>query len=168
MNIYFVIKFLKVSAAPNGINACVALKLTTHQQNSAWLAVSGCYQNRPTTMLIYAHAYTISPKLPVWNYAIATEKHAASVFGWLLIVVETGKIKKCLNQAFLPTKIYGKFTIHSADALEGTKHITQKIPFGGTEYFELLALWAVAGFSAHCHDIIHTTKIYYITIASII
>lgn len=33
---------------------------------------------------------------------------------------------------------YGAFTIHSATTLTGKKVIKQKIPFGGTEYFELL------------------------------
>ena len=33
---------------------------------------------------------------------------------------------------------YGTFTVYSANSLEGKKLIKQKIPFGGTEYFELL------------------------------
>lgn len=33
---------------------------------------------------------------------------------------------------------YGAFTIHSATTIEGKKIIKQKIPFGGTDYFELL------------------------------
>ncbi len=33
---------------------------------------------------------------------------------------------------------YGTFTIHSATTIDGKKRIKQKIPFGGTEYFELL------------------------------
>ena len=33
---------------------------------------------------------------------------------------------------------YGAFTVHSADAMTGKKLIKQKIPFGGTEYFNLL------------------------------
>ncbi|RCT89146.1 hypothetical protein, partial [Acinetobacter baumannii] len=33
---------------------------------------------------------------------------------------------------------YGQFTLHSADTLTGTRHVKQKIPFGGTEYFDLL------------------------------
>jgi DNA polymerase-4 len=33
---------------------------------------------------------------------------------------------------------YGTFTVYSAGSLEGKKIIKQKIPFGGTEYFELL------------------------------
>lgn len=33
---------------------------------------------------------------------------------------------------------YGAFTIHSATTIEGKKIIKQKIPFGGTEYFDLL------------------------------
>ena len=34
--------------------------------------------------------------------------------------------------------VYGAFSIHSATTIEGKKVIKQKIPFGGTEYFELL------------------------------
>ena len=33
---------------------------------------------------------------------------------------------------------YGIFTLYSANSLEGKKIIKQKIPFGGTDYFELL------------------------------
>ncbi len=33
---------------------------------------------------------------------------------------------------------YGIFTVHAADSLVGTTQIRQKIPFGGTEYFDLL------------------------------
>lgn len=33
---------------------------------------------------------------------------------------------------------YGAFTLHLGSTIEGKKHIKQKIPFGGTEYFELL------------------------------
>lgn len=33
---------------------------------------------------------------------------------------------------------YGMFTVHSADSLIGTRNVKQKIPFGGTEYFDLL------------------------------
>ena len=33
---------------------------------------------------------------------------------------------------------YGAFTVFSADSLNGKELIKQKIPFGGTEYFNLL------------------------------
>jgi DNA polymerase-4 len=33
---------------------------------------------------------------------------------------------------------YGSFTVYTATSLEGKKMIKQKIPFGGTEYFDLL------------------------------
>jgi nucleotidyltransferase/DNA polymerase involved in DNA repair len=33
---------------------------------------------------------------------------------------------------------YGTFTVYSATTLNGTKIVKQKVPFGGTEYFELL------------------------------
>lgn len=32
----------------------------------------------------------------------------------------------------------GTFTVFSATTLPGTKTVKQKVPFGGTEYFELL------------------------------
>ena len=35
-------------------------------------------------------------------------------------------------------EFYGMFTVYSADAMTGTKNIKQKIPFGGTKYFDLL------------------------------
>jgi DNA polymerase-4 len=34
--------------------------------------------------------------------------------------------------------MYGTFSVYMASSLEGTKLVKQKIPFGGTEYFELL------------------------------
>jgi len=33
---------------------------------------------------------------------------------------------------------YGRFMIHAANSLEGKRTVKQKIPFGGTKYFELL------------------------------
>jgi len=33
---------------------------------------------------------------------------------------------------------YGTFTVYSAASLVGTRLVKQKIPFGGTEYFDLL------------------------------
>lgn len=33
---------------------------------------------------------------------------------------------------------YGTFMIHAANSLKGKKIVKQKIPFGGTKYFELL------------------------------
>jgi len=33
---------------------------------------------------------------------------------------------------------YGSFTVLPADTLTGKKTVKQKIPFGGTEYFDLL------------------------------
>ena len=33
---------------------------------------------------------------------------------------------------------YGTFTVYTANSMNGAKIITQKVPFGGTEYFELL------------------------------
>jgi DNA polymerase IV len=35
-------------------------------------------------------------------------------------------------------ELYGTFTVHSADSLLGKSLIKQKIPFGGTQYFDLL------------------------------
>ena len=54
-------------------------------------------------------------------------------------------ISKDIAEEDRPTKsmdeindFYGAFTVHTATTLAGKKVIKQKIPFGGTEYFDLL------------------------------
>lgn len=50
-------------------------------------------------------------------------------------IVKLGDLTKAMDEI---NDFYGLFTVHSATTIEGKKIIKQKIPFGGTEYFELL------------------------------
>lgn len=50
-------------------------------------------------------------------------------------ISKIGDLTKAMDEI---NEFYGKMTLHMATTLEGKKIIKQKIPFGGTEYFELL------------------------------
>lgn len=50
-------------------------------------------------------------------------------------VTKIGDLTKAMDEI---NEFYGKMTLHMATTLEGKKIIKQKIPFGGTEYFDLL------------------------------
>ena len=50
-------------------------------------------------------------------------------------VAKAGDLTKAVDEI---NDFYGAFTVHMATTLEGKGVIKQKIPFGGTEYFELL------------------------------
>ena len=49
--------------------------------------------------------------------------------------IKAGDITKAVDEI---NDFYGAFTVYSATTIEGKKVIKQKIPFGGTDYFELL------------------------------
>jgi len=49
--------------------------------------------------------------------------------------VKIGDLTKAMDEI---NDFYGMFTVHSATTIDGKKIIKQKIPFGGTEYFDLL------------------------------
>ncbi|RYF28867.1 MAG: hypothetical protein EOO17_03820 [Chloroflexi bacterium] len=51
---------------------------------------------------------------------------------------DTSKIKDITKAMDEINDFYGAFTVHSATTINGKKVIKQKIPFGGTDYFELL------------------------------
>ena len=51
---------------------------------------------------------------------------------------DISKIKDLASAVDEINDFYGSFTIYSASTLEGKKIIKQKIPFGGTEYFDFL------------------------------
>lgn len=68
-------------------------------------------------------------------YLYQLEPAGRSQLSLLEDVIKADHLTKATDQI---NDIYGTFTIHSADSLTGTKNIKQKIPFGGTEYFNLL------------------------------
>ena len=50
-------------------------------------------------------------------------------------VIKADYLTKAMDEI---NDFYGSFTVFSADTLIGKQNVKQKIPFGGTEYFDLL------------------------------
>jgi len=68
-------------------------------------------------------------------YCYGLESSKASQLSMFEDIAKVGDITKAMDEI---NEFYGKMTLHMATTLEGKKIIKQKIPFGGTEYFELL------------------------------
>jgi len=90
-----------------------------------WLHVSRLFDHRPKhmdvrTMGMYLYELTPSTR---------------SQLSLMDDVIKAGEITKAVDEI---NDFYGSFTVFTADTLTGTKTVKQKIPFGGTEYFELL------------------------------
>ena len=71
--------------------------------------------------------------LGIFCYGIEPSKR--SQLGFFEDVTKINDITKAVDEI---NDFYGAFTVHMAVTLEGKKVIKQKIPFGGTQYFELL------------------------------
>lgn len=68
-------------------------------------------------------------------YCYGLEPSKKSQLSMFEDVAKAGDLTKAVDEI---NDFYGAFTIHMATTLDGKKVIKQKIPFGGTEYFELL------------------------------
>ena len=71
--------------------------------------------------------------LGIYCYGIEPSKR--SQLGFFEDVLKEKELTKAVDEI---NDFYGAFTVHMAVTLEGKKVIKQKIPFGGTQYFELL------------------------------
>ena len=100
-------------------------KTTCYSNQDIWLRVSRLFNNRPEHLIVRTmglYLYKLSP----------STRNQQSLF------------REVQNADFLTKAVdeindyYGTFTIYSAETLEGTRNVKQKIPFGGTEYFNLL------------------------------
>jgi DNA polymerase-4 len=69
----------------------------------------------------------------VYCYQLETSRE--SQLGLFEDVAKLGDLTKSMDEI---NDRYGIFTVHLASTLDGKRLIKQKIPFGGTEYFELL------------------------------
>lgn len=90
-----------------------------------WLRVSKIFNNRPKYMSVRAMGL----------YLYKLEPSSRSQIG---LFHNTDKDQHITSAVDEINDRYGMFSVHSGDSLEGTKHVKQKIPFGGTEYFDLL------------------------------
>lgn len=90
-----------------------------------WLRVSRLFEQRPKHMIVRTmglYMYEITP----------STKSQLSMFD---DVTKADYLQQSIDEI---NDFYGNFTVFTADTLTGAKTVKQKIPFGGTEYFELL------------------------------
>lgn len=101
------------------------LKTTIYTNQDIWLQVSRLFDKRPKHMVVRTmglYLYQLTP----------STRCQLSLFDE---VQKAEYLTKAMDEI---NDFYGSFTIYSADTLAGTKNVKQKIPFGGTEYFDLL------------------------------
>lgn len=99
--------------------------MTFYTNQDIWLHVSRLFDKRPKHMVVRCmglYLYELSPS-------------TRSQLNMFEDVAKAGYLSKAVDEI---NDFYGSFTVFSADTLLGTKHVKQKIPFGGTEYFDLL------------------------------
>ncbi len=101
------------------------MKTTFYANQDIWLHVSRLFDQRPKHMVVRTmglYLYKLTP----------SSRSQLSMFD---DVLQADYLTKAVDEI---NDFYGSFTVFSADALTGTKNVKQKIPFGGTEYFDLL------------------------------
>lgn len=101
------------------------LHSTFYTNQDIWLHVSRLFDHRPKHMVVRTmglYLYNLTP----------STRSQLSMFD---DVSKADYLTKTMDEI---NDFYGSFTIFSADTLIGTRNVKQKIPFGGTEYFELL------------------------------
>jgi DNA polymerase-4 len=100
-------------------------RMSFFRTQDIWLQISRLFDHRPKHMTVRTmglYLYELTPS-------------ARSQLSMFDDVAKADYLSKAVDEI---NDFYGSFTIHSADTLLGTKTVKQKIPFGGTEYFELL------------------------------
>lgn len=95
-----------------------------------------------TNQEIYRRAMELFNKRPghlivstIGIYCYQLESSKKSQLGFFEDIVKAGDLTKAMDEI---NDFYGGFTVYLASTIEGKKIIKQKIPFGGTEYFDLL------------------------------
>lgn len=100
-------------------------KTAVFSNQDVWLRAARLFDNRPQHMVVRTMG------LYLYNLELSSRSQ--------LDLFNTGARAKYLTKAVDEINdFYGAFTVYSADSLTGTKNVKQKIPFGGTEYFNLL------------------------------
>lgn len=100
-------------------------KTTFYSNQDIWERVSKLFDHRPKHMVVRTmglYLYEFTPS-------------ARSQLGLFDDVSKIDDLTKAMDEI---NDFYGSFTVFAADTLVGTQNVKQKIPFGGTEYFELL------------------------------
>lgn len=100
-------------------------KTSAFSNQDTWLRVSKLFAKRPKHMVVRTmglYLYRLTP----------SARSQLDMFG------DIAKAKHLTEAIDEVNDFYGMFTLHAADSLTGIKHVRQKIPFGGTQYFDLL------------------------------
>ena len=96
-----------------------------YSNQDIWLQVSRLFDRRPHHMVVRTmglYLYELTPS-------------ARSQLSMFDDIAKADYLTRATDEI---NDFYGSFTVYSADSLVGTRTVKQKIPFGGTEYFELL------------------------------
>lgn len=101
------------------------LKMPIYTNQDIWLHISKLFDKRPKHMVVRMMGL----------YLYQLEPSARSQLSMFDDVIKADYLTKAMDEI---NDFYGSFTIYAADTLTGTRHVKQKIPFGGTEYFDLL------------------------------
>ena len=112
-------------AAGGGWSDKKMLRATFYTNQDIWLHVSRLFDHRPKHMVVRTmglYLYQLTP----------SQRSQISMFD---DVIKADYLTKTMDEI---NDFYGSFTVYSADTLVGKQEVKQKIPFGGTEYFELL------------------------------
>ena len=100
-------------------------KTSVYTNQDIWLRVSKLFDRRPKGLIVKVmglYLYRLEPSKRSQQSLFSEDQNA-------------DHLTKAMDEI---NDYYGTFTVYSADTIEGTKHVKQKIPFGGTEYFNLL------------------------------
>ena len=100
-------------------------KTTFYTNGDIWERISRLFEHRPKHMVVRTMGL----------YVYGIEPSSRSQLGLFEDVEKQDHVTKAVDEI---NDFYGSFTVYAADTLEGKKHVKQKIPFGGTEYFDLL------------------------------
>ena len=112
-------------SAGGGFSDKKMYKTACYTNAEIWRRASELFDNRPKNMkvrIIGMYLYGLEP----------SSRNQFDLFG---MHEKADNLTKSLDDI---NEFYGMFTVYSADAMTGTKNIKQKIPFGGTKYFDLL------------------------------
>lgn len=101
------------------------LKQPIYRDQDIWLHASRLFDRRPKHMRVQT--------MGIYLYQI--EPSTSSQMNMFEDVAKADFITQAIDEI---NDMYGSFTVFMADTLPGTKTVKQKIPFGGTEYFDLL------------------------------
>jgi DNA polymerase-4 len=113
----------------------------TYQNGEYWHSRRMYKSTFYTNQEIYRRALELFNQRPhgiVRTMGIYTYMPSLSKVSQLSMFDDITKVRNITKAVDEINDFYGTFTVYAGTSLEGKKIIKQKIPFGGTEYFELL------------------------------